>query len=64
VALDEALTNLAEIDPRKAQIVELKYFGGMTIDETAEALAVSAPTVERDWHMAKIWLHRELSQTK
>ena len=54
LALDEALTNLAEIDPRKAQIVELKYFGGMTIEETAEALAVSTPTVERDWHLAKI----------
>ena len=64
VALDEALTNLAEIDPRKAQIVELKYFGGMTIEETAEALAVSTPTVERDWHLAKIWLHREISQTE
>jgi len=62
IALDEALTNLALIDPRKAQIVELKYFGGMTIDETAEVLEVSAPTVERDWHMARIWLHREVSK--
>jgi RNA polymerase sigma factor (TIGR02999 family) len=62
VALDEALTNLAVIDPRKAQIVELKYFGGMTIEETAEVLEVSTPTVERDWHMAKIWLHREVSK--
>ena len=63
VALDEALTNLAVIDPRKAQTVELRYFGGMTIEETAEALEVSTPTVERDWHMAKIWLHREISKT-
>lgn len=63
VALDEALTNLAAIDPRKAEIVELKYFGGMTIEETAEVLEVSTPTVERDWHMAKIWLHREISRT-
>ncbi|HEV8370502.1 MAG TPA: sigma-70 family RNA polymerase sigma factor [Pyrinomonadaceae bacterium] len=63
VALDEALTNLAVIDPRKAQTVELRYFGGMTIEETAEVLEVSTPTVERDWHMAKIWLHREISKT-
>ena len=60
VALDEALTKLALIDPRKAQIVELKYFGGMTIEEAAEVLEVSTPTVERDWKMAKIWLHREV----
>lgn len=64
VALDEALTNLAAIDPRKAKIVELKYFGGLTIEETAEVLDVSTPTVERDWHMAKIWLHREISKTE
>jgi len=63
IALDEALTNLALIDPRKAQIVELKYFGGMTIEEAAEVLEVSTPTVERDWKMAKIWLHREISKT-
>jgi RNA polymerase sigma-70 factor (ECF subfamily) len=63
VALDEALTNLAAIDPRKAQIVELRYFGGMTIEETAEVRDVSTPTVERDWHTAKIWLHREVSKT-
>jgi len=64
VALDEALTKLALIDPRKAQIVELKYFGGMTIEEAAEVLEVSTPTVERDWHMAKIWLHREISKAE
>ena len=63
VALDEALTKLAVIDSRKAQIVELKYFGGMTIEEAAEVLEVSTPTVERDWHMAKIWLHREISRS-
>ena len=63
LALDDALTNLAEMDPRKAQIVELKYFGGMTIEEAAEALEVSTPTVERDWHLARIWLHREISKT-
>ena len=63
VALDEALTTLATIDPRKAQIVELKYFGGMTIEETAQVLDVSTPTVERDWQMARIWLHREINRT-
>jgi RNA polymerase sigma factor (TIGR02999 family) len=62
VALDEALTNLSAIDPRKAEIVELKYFGGLTIEETAEVLEVSTPTVERDWHTAKIWLYREISK--
>jgi RNA polymerase sigma factor (TIGR02999 family) len=62
MALDDALTSLAEMDPRKAQIVELKYFGGMTIEEAAEALEISTPTVERDWHFARIWLHREVSK--
>jgi RNA polymerase sigma-70 factor (ECF subfamily) len=63
VALDEALTNLAGIDSRKSQIVELKYFGGLTTEEISEVLGVSTPTVERDWRMAKIWLHREISRT-
>lgn len=63
-ALDEALINLATIDPRKTQIVELKYFGGLTITETAEVLGVSTPTVERDWHIAKIWLHREMRRNQ
>jgi RNA polymerase sigma-70 factor (ECF subfamily) len=63
VALDEALTNLAGIDSRKSQIVELKYFGGLTTKEISEVLGVSTPTVERDWRMAKIWLHREISRT-
>ena len=63
VALDEALDGLTAIDSRKGQVVELKYFGGMTIEEIAEALGVSAPTVERDWRMAKVWLHREISRT-
>ncbi len=62
VALDEALTQLAAIDPRKSRLVELRYFGGLTIEETAEVLGVSTPTVERDWHTAKIWLHREISR--
>jgi len=64
VALDEALTNLATIDPRKCQIVELRYFGGLTTEETAEVVGVSTPTIERDWRTAKIWLHREINNTK
>jgi RNA polymerase sigma factor (TIGR02999 family) len=63
VALDEALTELAAIDPRKAKVVELRYFGGLTADESAEALGVSRATVERDWRMAKLWLTRELRAT-
>lgn len=64
LALDEALQALSTIDPRKAQLVELRYFGGLTIEETANVLGVSTPTVERDWHTARVWLHREISQGK
>jgi len=64
VALDDALHALAAIDSRKSQLVELRYFGGLTIEETAEVLGVSTPTVERDWRTAKIWLHREINNTK
>ena len=64
LALDEALQALSTIDPRKAQLVELRYFGGLTIEETANVLGVSTPTVERDWHTARIWLHREILQGK
>lgn len=60
LALDEALRRLSEIDPRKSQVVELRYFGGLNVDETAEALKVSPVTVARDWDMAKAWLAREL----
>ena len=60
LALDEALTRLAEMDPRKSQVVELRYFGGLTTEETAEALGTSTTTVERDWSSARIWLRREL----
>ena len=63
VALDDALTQLAAIDPRKSRLVELKYFGGLTDEEAAEVLEVSTATVERDWRTAKIWLHREISRT-
>jgi RNA polymerase sigma-70 factor (ECF subfamily) len=62
VALDEALTRLAEIDERQARIVELKYFSGLTIEETAEVLRISHATVKTDWNMAKSWLHRELTK--
>jgi RNA polymerase sigma factor (TIGR02999 family) len=62
IALDEALTELERLDPRKARVVELRYFGGMSVDETAEALDISGVTVMRDWNAAKGWLLRELSQ--
>jgi len=61
VALDEALARLAELDPRQSQIVELRYFGGLTVEETAETLDISAKTVKRDWSVARAWLHRELT---
>jgi RNA polymerase sigma-70 factor (ECF subfamily) len=60
VALDEALTALAAIDQRKSQVVELRFFGGLGIEETAEVLHVSPETVKRDWKLAKAWLRREL----
>ncbi len=62
VALDDALKALAKIDPRKAQVVELRFFGGLNFDETAEVLNVSAITVARDWSTARAWLHREMSR--
>jgi RNA polymerase sigma-70 factor (ECF subfamily) len=61
VALDDALKSLAEIDPRQSQIVELRFFGGLSIEETAEVLAVSPGTVMRDWTLAKAWLRRAVS---
>jgi RNA polymerase sigma-70 factor (ECF subfamily) len=61
VALDETLERLAEFDPRKSQIVEFRFFGGLSIEETAEVLAVSPGTVMRDWTLAKAWLRREMS---
>ncbi len=60
VALDEALNALAAVDVRKSQVVEMRFFGGLDIDETAEALHVSRDTVKRDWRVAKLWLLREL----
>jgi len=61
LALDCALNELAELDERQAQIVELRYFGDLTIEETAEVLSISTATVKRDWNMAKAWLRAELS---
>ena len=62
LAVDEALTRLAEFDPRKSEILELRYFGGLNNDEVAEALGVSRATVQRDLRLAKAWLHRELKR--
>jgi RNA polymerase sigma factor (TIGR02999 family) len=62
VALDDALNALAAIDPRKGQVIELRFFGGLTAEETAEVLGVSPDTVLRDWKLAKVWLHREMSR--
>jgi len=61
LVLDEALTRLAVIDEQQARVVELKYFSGLSIEETAEALRISPATVKRDWQMAKAWLRHELS---
>jgi RNA polymerase sigma factor (TIGR02999 family) len=61
VALDEALNKLAEFDPRKSRVVELRFFGGLSIDEAAEALQVSPNTVKRDWSSARAWLYREVT---
>ena len=61
LAVDEALESLAKVDERKSQVVELRFFGGLTVDETAAVLKVSPETVNRDWRLAKAWLLRELS---
>jgi RNA polymerase sigma factor (TIGR02999 family) len=62
IALDEALTNLAELDPRKGQIIELRYFGGLSVEETAEVLGIAPITVMREMRLAKAWLLREFEQ--
>ncbi len=62
VALDEALTRLAEFDERQARIVELRYFSGLTIEETAEVLRISSATVKSDWNIAKAWLRHEITR--
>ena len=63
VALHEALERLAQIDARQSRVVELRFFGGLTVDETAEALGMSSKTVKRDWSVARAWLHREVSKS-
>lgn len=62
VALDDALKSLAALDPRQARIVELRYFGGLTIEETARTLDISPTSVKREWHSARLWLLRELGE--
>ena len=64
VALDEALERLAEIDPQKSRLVELRFFGGLSVEETAEVLGVSAPTVKRQWRMAKAWLYGQVKPSE
>ena len=60
LAVDRALEVFAKIDPRKSQVVELRFFGGLTVEETADVLGLSVETVKRDWRVAKLWLSREL----
>jgi RNA polymerase sigma factor (TIGR02999 family) len=64
VALDDALKALSEFDPRKGRVIELRFFGGLSVEETAEVLKVSPETVLRDWRLAKAWLAREMSKTE
>ena len=63
VALDDALTQLAKLDERKSKIVELRFFGGLSVEETAEVIKVAPVTVMREWRIAKAWLHKEISGT-
>jgi RNA polymerase sigma factor (TIGR02999 family) len=62
IALHDALEALARLDPRKSQVVELRFFGGLSVEETAEVLEVSTDTITRDWKLARVWLLRELTQ--
>lgn len=62
VAIDDALKALASVDPRKSQVIELRFFGGLSVKETAEVLKVSEETVHRDWKLGKSWLRRELGR--
>jgi RNA polymerase sigma factor (TIGR02999 family) len=62
VALDESLTLLAAVDPRKSQIVELRFFGGLTVEEAAEVMKLSPITIKREWRSARAWLHLEMSK--
>jgi RNA polymerase sigma factor (TIGR02999 family) len=62
VALDDALNALAKVDPRKARVIELRFFGGLSVEETAEVLKVSPDTIMRDWRLARVWLLAEISR--
>ena len=62
IALDDALSNLAQLDPQQSQIVELRFFGGLSIEATAELLELSPATIKRHWATARVWLHREMSR--
>ena len=64
IALEEALAELTNLDQRKSQVVELRYFGGLSLEETAEVLQISLMTVRRDWRAAKAWLYRRLKETE
>jgi RNA polymerase sigma factor (TIGR02999 family) len=64
VALSDALEALAVVDPRPSQVVELRFYGGFSVDETAEALGISARTVLNDWNTARAWLHREMTRRR
>lgn len=64
IALEEALDELAKLDQRKSRVVELRYFGGLSLEETAEVLEISLMTVRRDWRAAKAWLYRQLKETE
>lgn len=63
IALDTAMTQLAELDPRQSKIVELRFFGGLSIEETAEAIRISPATAKREWATARLWLHRTMSNS-
>ena len=62
VALDDALTTLAEVDPRQSRVVELRFFAGLSLEETSEVMGIATATVQRDWTTARAWLHREISR--
>ena len=62
IALDDALTELSKLDPQQGRVVELRFFGGLSIEETARVLTISPATVKRDWRTARAWLHREMKQ--
>jgi RNA polymerase sigma factor (sigma-70 family) len=61
VALDDALKDLARLDPRRSQIIELRFFGGLSLEETAEVIEISPSTVQREWRAAKAWLHHNMN---